>query len=378
MGSASGLLHIVQAADYGGPYAGSFVPMLTATAAEAARRGHTLEAVFSPVSRGRPWLAELESAGVPAHFADDDGARGLLRALRAALPAEGTAVVHTHFTGFDVPAIVAAATRRAPTGVIWHLHTGLQATPRARLANAVKFGLLGRRADRIVAVAPHLAAAARRRLAPAGRTIAMLNAIDTERFPRRDAQGIAEARAALGIDPAGPLVLHFGRDWRLKGGDLLLDAVRILADRGLEVTVLTVAGEDARRQADALGLSHRVRVIAPTLDVAALHTAADVFVSSSRREGMPYSLLEAAATGTGIVASEIPGQAELARAIPGARCAPLDAVPLADAIAALLARDPETAAAETAAARAWVREHADVQAAAARVIDLYEQVASGA
>ncbi len=368
----SGVLQIVQAADYGGPYAGSFVPMLRATAIEARARGHAMELVFSPVARGRAWLPELEDAGIGVHFAASRSFKGLAHAIGHAADREGPAVLHTHFSGFDLPALWVARRRRS-TAVIWHFHTRLGSAPRVRLTNCVKFGVGGRLVDRILAVTEPVADAARARLAPASRMQISPNAVDLQRYPLRTPARIAAARQAIG-EGDGPLVAHFGRDWMLKGGDLLLGAVRVLADRGSAVRVLTVAGPDAAEQAAALGLGDRVRVLPPAADASILYTAADVFVSSSRAEGMPYSLLEAGATGTGLVASAIPGQTELAQAIPGARLAPLAAEPLADAIAGLLDRSPEDTAADARDARNWVQANADLERAAERLVDLYEEL----
>jgi len=353
-------MHVAALADYGGPYAGSFVPVLAAVGREARSRGHTFEVVFTPVARDRPWLPELE--GIPVSFSSGRS----LRELASAVPRAD--VLHTHFTSFDVPALLAA---RGRARVIWHVHTRMDPRLRVRAANAVKYGVLGRRVGRIVCVAPHIEAMVRRRLAPPARTMTILNAIDAGRFPLRTTERVAAAREALGIAPAERVLLHFGRLWHLKGGDVLLEAVRRLDE---EVLVLTVAGEDARRNARELGLDGAVRTLEPVTDVAALYTAADLFVSCSREEGMPYSLLEAAASGTGVVASDIPGQGQIAARLPGARVAALEPAALAAAIDALLGRTAVEARADGEAARAWVRSHADLAIGARRLVDVYEQV----
>lgn len=368
-------MHVVVLADYGGPYAGSFVPMLRAVRLEARRRGHTMHTVFTPVARGRGWLSELADDGMPISFAGSTGSRDLVAAIEAALPAgSAPAVMHSHFTAFDVPAL-RIARGRAETAVIWHVHTRLEPSIRVRAANAVKFGVLGRRVDRIVCVAPHIAVAVRRRLGPRRRITTIPNAVETARFPLRTPERVAAVRERLGIPSEALVLLHFGRMWELKGGDLLLEAVRRLADRGTEVTVLTVSGDEpARADAARLRLDGVVRPIEPMDDVGDLYAAADAFVSCSRAEGMPYSLLEAAATGTGLLASDIAGQGQLARLLPGARVVALDADEIADGLQALLARDRSTVEADGAATREWVCEHADLAIAARSLVDLYERL----
>jgi glycosyltransferase involved in cell wall biosynthesis len=373
------LAHILQAAAYGGPYAGSFIPTLTAVGHEAQSRGHTFGALFTPTSRDRPWLAELEEGGIPYSFANSWDRADNVLALAAAIPATGPALIDTHFTAFDIPAVRVARSRRPDVSVVWHLHTALSSRWSIRLSNAVKFRLPAHRPDRIVAVSPHLAEAAIRRLAPRSRTTSQRGAIDVGRFAPRTPDRVAHARQVLDVDDDRPVVLHFGRDWHLKGGDLLLDALGILASRREPPLVLTVAGPEASRQAAALGLDRSVRTLEPALDVAELYTAADVFVSSSRAEGgaPPYSVMEAAACGAAVLVTAIPGQADLPHELPGARAADLTPASLATELEALLDRGPDRVAADRAAGRAWVEEHADVRHAAREIVDLYETIMGG-
>src|SRR4051794_13884178 len=122
-------MRVIHLARYGGPYAGSFIAMVRAVAAECARRGWGCEAVFDPVASDRAWFAELSSE-MPVRTGPSDAAfvGGLLDAS-----AEPT-LLHTHFTGFDLPA-VAAARRHLHTAVAWHLHTRLEDGPLAAARN---------------------------------------------------------------------------------------------------------------------------------------------------------------------------------------------------------------------------------------------------
>jgi glycosyltransferase involved in cell wall biosynthesis len=370
-------MRIVQLADYGGPYAGSFVPMLRTAAEEARSRGHDVAVVFTPVARGRPWLAQLTEPGIPVSFAASGSRHDLRSAAEAALTADGApAVLHSHFTAFDLAAR-AIARRRPATGAIWHIHTRLGETPRLRAANAVKFSVLGRDVDRIVGVAQHVTDTVQRRGGPRDRLLTLSNAVDVERLPVRSPERADAARAALGLLPDRPVLLHFGRDWEGKGGDLFVGAVRILAGRGHSVVALTVGGgARAVDEAAAQGVAGLVRVHEPTQDVARLYAAADVFVTCSRAEGLPYSLLEAIACGTGVVATAIPGQAEVAGGVPGCRVWALEATAVADAVEDLLGRGRQAVLADARGARDWALANADLRPWARRLVDLYEAVAA--
>ena len=102
-------------AGYGGPYAGSFVPMLRGVMRAARDRGWSCEAVFGPVARDRVWLDELRDDGIPFRFARSSSradVSGLVRSLLA--ESDEPTVLHTHFTSFDIPAAMAAAATVRP------------------------------------------------------------------------------------------------------------------------------------------------------------------------------------------------------------------------------------------------------------------------
>jgi GalNAc-alpha-(1->4)-GalNAc-alpha-(1->3)-diNAcBac-PP-undecaprenol alpha-1,4-N-acetyl-D-galactosaminyltransferase len=115
----------------------------------------------------------------------------------------------------------------------------------------------------------------------------------------------------------GPLFLAAGRLSRQKGFDILLDAfARIAGDvPGWRLAVLGDGplGRELKEQATALGIAGRV--IWPGLvdDPFAWYATADVFVLSSRYEGMPNVMLEAMSMGLPVVASDAsPGPLEYA------------------------------------------------------------------
>ena len=98
--------------------------------------------------------------------------------------------------------------------------------------------------------------------------------------------------------------------------------------------------------------------------------ASDCVVLPSYREGMPRSLLEAAAMGKPLVATNVPGCTEIARAGENAfLCAPRDAASLAQAMAAMLDLDPRVRAAMGRKSRAIAEAEFDVAIVEARYLD---------
>jgi glycosyltransferase involved in cell wall biosynthesis len=370
---------LVHVADYGGPYPGSFVHMLRSVLLAARARGWDVEAVFGPAARDRCWLSILTDAEIPVRFAAPRP-RNQARANLAPLLADEREplLVHTHFTGFDIPAAQVVG-RRPAAALIWHNHMGASSRPGTVARNVVKYLTYGRRVDRILCVAPEAVTAAKRRGAPRRRTLYFPNAIDTSRFALVSREERRAARTALGVAADTPLLLHFGWDWERKGGDLLLRATERLRRAGMPAVAATVGGgEFARELAAELRIEDAVLALEPRDDVRGLLAAADVFVSCSRAEGTTYAVAEALCCGVPVVASRIPGQEWIARGEPARVLTALNADEVASGVRRLLERPPDVAAEESAGARRWVLEHMDIERWSERLLDVYDELLPGA
>jgi len=119
----------------------------------------------------------------------------------------------------------------------------------------------------------------------------------------------------LGVSDGQRVVLFIGRFHRQKGADLLIEAARRFLPRLRETTLLLI-GEGPekprlQKQAQRYGLAGRV-VFAPwQADALPIIAAADLLVLPSRYEGMSNVLLEAAALGKPIVATDVEGVREV-------------------------------------------------------------------
>jgi glycosyltransferase involved in cell wall biosynthesis len=369
-------MRVVHLAGYGGPYPGSFIPMLRAIMRAARARGCECEAVFTPISRERAWLAELQQDGIPFRFCPEGASRPELTRWVADLLAERETptVLHTHFKHFDIACAVAGS-RRERTAVLWHIHTPHFKGPVAFARNYLKYSLFGRRADQILCVSPDLVETITRRGAPRAKVEFIHNAVDTDRFPVLPAERRRAARKAVGMPNGRPLLVHFGWDWPRKGGDLFCESLAQLRGSGLDVTGVTVGGGEAAREHGArLGLGDDLVVLEPTDDVQAMYAAADVFVAPSRAEGTPFSVLEAVSSGTAAVVSDIPGHATVGTHAPACVITPLEPAAIAGATRELLQRDPSRAEADALAGHAWLRENLGLGPWAESLVDRYERL----
>ena len=283
-------------------------------------------------------------------------------------------MLHTHFTRFDVAAVMAAR-RRPGVSVLWHIHSPQKPALAVRARNLIKYGLLGRRTFRILCVAPDIAVDVRRRGGPADRVEFFPNAIDTERFTPAGPSERAAARAALGLPSDVPVVLHFGWDWDRKGGDVFLQSLALLRGELAILGVTVGGGEAARDLAARLKLGDSLRILDPDPDVRRLYAAADVFASTSRAEGMPFAVAEALCSGLSVVASDLPGHRAVAGGVAACPIVPLEPAPVAEALRGLLARPSEAADHEAAEARRSIVDRLDLRAWSQRLADLHASAA---
>jgi glycosyltransferase involved in cell wall biosynthesis len=192
---------------------------------------------------------------------------------------------------------------------------------------------------------------------PNSRTI-LQNADDIELLTRRIS--VAEERIRLirgsGVDiarfhpvtpPAGtPVAVCVSRMLRDKGIVELVEAARLLKTRGVDLRVRLVGGGDdnpasiSDQQLTAWKAEGVVEIAGPSTDIPGEYARAHIAVLPSYREGLPKSLLEAAAAGRPMVATDVPGCREVCREGETGLLVPARAVaPLADALERLAA-DP--------------------------------------
>jgi len=117
------------------------------------------------------------------------------------------------------------------------------------------------------------------------------------------------ARFTPSTSPARFDVIAVGQLIRRKRMDVLIDAVAVLAERGIELRV-GVAGRGPlesvlRQQAAKRGVSHLVEFLGYRDDVEALLASARTFCLASEWEGVPFALMEAMAAGLVPVVTDV-------------------------------------------------------------------------
>ncbi len=193
------------------------------------------------------------------------------------------------------------------------------------------------------------------------------NGIDVRKFQ----EAIPASSASLGIKNGNPVLLYIARFRSEKNHGTLLRALSKVPDVDL---VLVGDGElqgQFERQSEELGIARRVHFLGARRDVAELLKMADIYLHVPVFEGFGIAAAEAMAAGKPIIASDVPGLAQVvgdaALLVP-----PSDSEALAAAIRRLIA-SPEL---QSRLARAAVQRSSQfsIEKTVEAYIDLYRTI----
>jgi glycosyltransferase involved in cell wall biosynthesis len=141
------------------------------------------------------------------------------------------------------------------------------------------------------------------------------NAIDPERFDIADQSSCRKELMSMFSEPVDYILGAAGRLSVEKSFDLLVASIAQLRKKGKNVGLI-VFGEgpqrnELNRQIARLDLEKRVLLPGNTSRLDELISSFDIFVQSSKTEGLPNVLLEAALAGVPVVATKVGGTSEV-------------------------------------------------------------------
>ena len=210
----------------------------------------------------------------------------------------------------------------------------------------------------------------------------MLLGIATTRIALIPGSGVDTKRFTPIPEPGGPPTFGFvGRLLNDKGIRTLLTAHRVLRARMPEARLLIAGTPDPANpasvtEAEAKSWNEQPGVawLGHVDDIASLWAQAHVAILPSRREGLPLSLMEAAACGRAMIASDVPGCREVVIHEETGLLFPLDDAPALAEAMARLAADPQLRARCATAARRLVCEKLAAGIIGHQIVTLYRQL----
>lgn len=318
------------------------------------------------LDKNGPLVEQFEAAGIPYDLLDIGHKPlyrrwwGVARYFRRIRPL----AVHAHHFGVLLT-VLPAALATGCGNVVYTEHSSylLSRRPRSRRAMPI----VARFVRKVTCVSSTLVDFFQRELrVPAHKLVAVYNGVDTERY----SPGVRRVRGSgkLSIGAVGRLVEE-------KDYDNLLRALALLRDRDVAFEARIIGDGplygQLRALSQSLGLDGHVTFCGRRSDVAELLREFDVYVLSSRHEGMPLAVLEAMATGLPIVATAAGAVTEVICNERNGLVVPTgDPDSLADALARV-ATDPAFAAGLAQAALADVRRLYSIEGTMARYSNLF-------
>lgn len=300
---ATGVVHLIAPAAFGGAES-----VVLALAAADAPGTHVLILRSSPAGV-HPLTEQLRARNVPVEeLVVPRRAYGAqARRVREALRRRQATLLHTH--GYHANVVGWLAARSERITLVSTVHGYLARDFKERLYDRLDRWVL-RRFDAVAAVSESLRAQLVASGVPPAHIMVVANGMDAD-APRLDADA---ARRALDL-PSDRLVVGWtGRLSHEKGADLLLAATRMMRS----TCCVALIGDGPERpvleeQAAAIAAADgpRARFLGAKPSAGRFLPAFDVLVISSRREGSPMIVLEAAAAGVPIVAFRVGGIGEL-------------------------------------------------------------------
>ena len=288
------------------------------------------------------------------------------RTVRRIAHAVGAEVVHAHWV---IPSGVMAALSLSGVPLVISLHgSDIFVAEKSRVLGATaRFAF--RHAGAVTACSEDLRQRAVRFGADPNRSTVLPYGVDIGLFAPDPTARVA-VRREHDLAEDAPVILAVGRLARKKGFEFLIDAVAPLVARFPGLLVVIVGDGDLatelRQRAAARGIAQQLRLVGavPQGAVSAWLSAADVVAVPSVHDGagnvdgLPNVLLEALASATPVVATDVGGIASVTDDGVTARIVPeRDSVALSEAIGQLLALPAEARTMGAAARDAMRRSH---------------------
>jgi glycosyltransferase involved in cell wall biosynthesis len=240
----------------------------------------------------------------------------VLKALREVVLKHDINLIHSHDYKSDLFAYMLRVwLARRRLALVSTAHAWVMLGLKGELYRRLDLSLI-RRFDHLIAVSH----ATKREMVEAGIPADLVsvihNGIDTDAWSPKRVSGTL--RQELGLAQAVPIIGYVGRIMPEKDLETWLRAAALVTQRMPQARFVLV-GEgkndgtlgDLKRLANELGIASRTYFVGYRSDLIPVYGAFDLFLLTSRREGLPNSILEAMALGVPVVTTDVAGTKEL-------------------------------------------------------------------
>lgn len=298
------VLHIM---NYAASYSGNFMASLFNLEEKLNKQNKKILYLFVPEVEKNPavrWLNQMKEEGRRVEVLSGIPKKDI-RMIKVLIKQYHVSAIHTHFITMSLYLTVYQATLFSKVPVILHMHNHSQ-----KIEGVFKNMLRRRLYKKCIMVACSQSVMhSLERDYPQNKKYVIENGVN---FARLDSYEKVEKKE-FGIPEEEKVLLIFGFDFYRKGVDLAVKATEMLRKEGKAVTLLISLStnfEEVKEKIETLlgKVPVWIKIISARNDVATLYNFADVFLSPSREEGLPYSVIEAGYAECGVVLSDISAQ----------------------------------------------------------------------
>ncbi len=321
---------------------------------------------------GGEMLPELEALDLDVHILGTRSAdpRSITRLVKL-FSEHKTDIAHFHNSLPVFSGVPAAVLARVPAKVMTEHSIYYPGKAGGSLSTSMYFNLR-RRLDMVIACSEEVRESHQPELDP-DRTVTIVNGVDLEHF-FTPAVNSGTDKGIFHIGSIGSLTVQ-------KGYSNLVQAVKILSDRGVPVRLTFIGDGPLRKkleqQVNESGIDDRVTFAGTTSDVMTVLPAFDVVAGSSLREGLPLSILEAMAAGRPVVTTDVGGNREaVIDGVTGMLVPPGDSYALAEALETLW-KNEDKQASMGKAGRLRVEKYFSAEKMVAETERIYESIFDG-
>lgn len=301
------ILHIM---NYAASYRGNFMDSLGSLDEKLRRDNLKNIYLFTGDAKNQGamgWIGEMQLQGKEVYFLSENrmsDAKLIYRLIKE----NNVKAVHTHFITMQQYLSIYLATFGSKIPVIMHMHNHSKEAGNP-LKNFLRRALYGKC---IMVACSESVYHSLERDYPKNEKYAIDNGVN---FSRLD-NYVPLTERDFGLEKNQGVFLIFGFDFYRKGVDLAVRALKKLRDQGYDYSLLVSLSTNfeqvEKNIVDILGeMPSWIKVIPARNDVATLYNFVDVFLSPSREEGLPYSVVEAGYATCSVVMSDISAQAHL-------------------------------------------------------------------
>lgn len=301
--------NVLHVANYAAAYSGNFIESLNFLSAELVEQNIKSFYVFPKVNEDTnayKWIQELKQSGREISFFRNKFIHDIL-VLRKIIKAKKVKIIHTHFITMKQFMMVKLAAIGTQAKIVMHFHN------HSKQAYGVKNFIRKVIYKKCVMIAcSDSVYNAVKRDFPDNVKYEVDNGANFDRLKNC----VEINRADYGLKEDSILLLIFGFDYYRKGVDIALRALADLNNQNVKYEIIISLSKNHEQIKDEIikqfgEVPEWVKIISARSDVASLYNMCNIFLSPSREEGMPYSVIEASYCLCSVVISDIPPQQNL-------------------------------------------------------------------